>query len=130
MIEENEDPRLPIRYDCPEVSIYADPMIEKVFSNLMDNTIRHAEGATGVRVRCSKSGSGLMITWEDDGPGVPDDQKERIFERGFGRNTGLGLFLAREILGITGIAIAETGVYGEGARFEMLVPEGGYRIDA
>lgn len=54
----------------------------------------------------------------------------RSFERGFGKNTGLGLFLAREILGITRIAIAETGVYGQGARFEMLVPEGGYRIDA
>lgn len=130
LIEESNDPRLPIRHECHGTSIYADPMIEKVFSNLMDNTIRHAEGATGVQIRCSKSGSALMITWEDDGPGVPDDQKGRIFERGFGKNTGLGLFLAREILGITGIAIVETGVYGEGARFEMLVPEGGYRIDA
>ncbi|MFH0968332.1 MAG: hypothetical protein V1862_11685 [Methanobacteriota archaeon] len=38
------------------------------------------------------------------------------------------LFLAREILGITGIEIQETGIYGEGARFEIRVPKGGFRF--
>ena len=103
-------------------------MVERVFLNLMDNTIRHAEGATFVRIGCSKVGSCLLILWEDDGSGVPEDLKERIFERGYGKNNGFGLFLAREILGITGIEITEKGVAGEGARFEILVPEGGYRL--
>ena len=69
-----------------------------------------------------------MIICEDDGSGIPLDEKERIFERGFGRNTGFGLFLSREILAIAGIEIRETGRPGEGARFELRVPPGEYRF--
>lgn len=118
---------LPVQSSPEPYQVLADPMIEKVFTNLMDNTIRHAEGATGVEIRCEVRDGELTIIWEDDGPGVPDDQKERIFGRGVGKNTGFGLFLTREILAITGIAIQETGVYGEGARFEIVVPKGAWR---
>jgi PAS domain S-box-containing protein len=121
--------RIDIFCECDGISVYADPMIETVFQNLMDNTLRHATGATKVRIWSRRDGPGLVITWEDDGPGVPDDQKELIFDRGYGKNTGLGLFLTREILAITGITIRENGVPGKGARFEMLVPEGCYRSD-
>ena len=40
----------------------------------------------------------------------------------------MGLFLIREILSITGISIQETGIYGDGVRFEMKVPAGKWRI--
>lgn len=116
--------------DCAGYSIYCDPMIEKVFYNLMDNTIRHAEGASTVIISCTPLDTGLLITWQDNGPGIPDDEKERIFMRGFGKNTGFGLFIIREILAITGITITETGVYGEGARFDILVPQDGYRRES
>ncbi len=128
LIESIDDRELPIVCDCDRISIYADPMIERAFFNLYENTLRHAEGATRVQIRCEETDSGLLITWEDDGPGIPDKEKEVIFERGYGKNTGFGLFLVREILDITGITILEDGVAGEGARFRMLVPEGGYRI--
>ena len=59
---------------------------------------------------------------EDDGNGIPAADKERIFERGFGKYTGWGLFLVREILAITCMTISETGVPGEGARFEIRIP--------
>ena len=59
---------------------------------------------------------------------MPADAKERIFERGYGENSGLGLFLAREAFGLTGIAIAETGTPGAGARFEILVPAGSWKF--
>jgi len=119
--------KFPLFADCIGYLVLADPMIEKVFENLMENTLRHAHGITRVECRCEERDGQLAIIWEDDGPGVPDNQKERIFERGYGENTGLGLFLSREILAITGITIKETGEYGRGARFEMLVPEGGWR---
>ncbi len=118
---------LPLFAGCIGYQILADPMIQKVFENLMENTIRHAKGASRVEIRCEERNGQLAIIWEDDGGGVPDNQKERIFERGYGENTGLGLFLSQEILAITGITIAETGEYGKGARFEMLVPEGAWR---
>ena len=51
------------------------------------------------------------------------------FDRGVGKNTGMGLFLAREILSITGIGIRETGEPGHGARFEMIVPDNAWRLN-
>jgi len=52
---------------------------------------------------------------------------KKLFTRGFGKNTGLGLFLSREILSITGITITENGTPGKGARFEITVPKGAWR---
>jgi signal transduction histidine kinase len=72
--------------------------------------------------------TGLTLIFEDDRAGIPNGEKEKIFQRGFGKNTGLGLFLCREILSITGITIKETGEPGKGERFEIVVPQGFYRF--
>ena len=107
--------------------IFADPMIVKVFYNLMDNAIRHGGKITTLRFSLEDRKGELIIVCEDDGIGIPRAEKKKIFERGFGKHTGLGLFLAREILSITGITLQETGEPGKGARFEMTVPAGKYR---
>ena len=60
--------------------------------------------------------------------GITDEDKKSLFLRGFGKNTGLGLFLSQEILAITGITITETGIPGKGARFEIAVPDGAFRF--
>ena len=104
------------------ISVRADLMLEKVFYNLLDNSIRHGDHVTEIRVFSRNSGGDLVIVWEDNGAGIAADEKERIFEQGFGKNYGFGLFLSREILSITGITIRETGVPGSGARFEIAVP--------
>ncbi|MDD3112184.1 MAG: PAS domain S-box protein, partial [Methanofollis liminatans] len=99
------------------VEVFADPMLERVFANLLDNAVRHGEGVTAVRISCHEQDDGIAaIVVEDNGVGVPGGLKERIFESGYGRHTGHGLFLVREILDITGISIAETGEEGKGAR--------------
>lgn len=110
------------------ISVYADRMLEQVFENLLDNSIRHGRRVTGITVSARESGDGLVIAWEDNGAGVPAHEKEKIFERGYGKNTGIGLFLAREILMLTRMTIRETGQEGAGARFEITVPSRGYRI--
>jgi len=107
--------------------VFADPLIFKVFYNLMDNAARYGGKITTLRFSFEESGDGHVILYEDDGDGIPAEEKEKIFERGFGKNTGLGLALSREILSITGITIRETGEPGKGARFEMTVPKGMYR---
>ena len=71
--------------------------------------------------------SGCLVICEDNGVGVAEEDKEKIFLREFGKHTGFGLFLSREILGITGFSIRETGIPGNGARFEILIPEGSFR---
>ncbi|MFA4876341.1 MAG: CHASE4 domain-containing protein [Methanoregula sp.] len=108
--------------------IYADPLIVKVFYNLIDNAIRHGGRITTIQFFLQQSGNDYLIICEDDGDGIPSDDKLRIFERGFGRNTGLGLFLAQEILNITGIIIRENGIPGKGARFEIVVSKENWRF--
>ncbi len=110
-----------------DMEIYADPLLEKVFYNLVDNAKRYGETITTIRISTQASGKGTLLIFADDGIGIPVDQKIRIFERGVGRNTGMGLFLTREILSITGITIKENGVPGKGARFEILIPWGTFR---
>jgi PAS domain S-box-containing protein len=118
-----------IKNDLPSgTEVFADPLIVKVFYNLMDNAIRYGRKITTIRFSLQESGEDHLILCEDDGDGISADEKERIFERDFGRNTGLGLFLSREVLAITGITIRETGVPGKGARFEMTVPKNAYRL--
>ncbi len=111
--------------------ILADPLSTRAVAGLIENALRHGGAVTTVRFSAVETGDGgLVIACEDDGAGVAADEKERIFERGYGANTGLGLSLAREALELTGIAITETGIPGEGARFELAVPPGGWRRDA
>jgi len=109
------------------IEVYADPLFDRVFSNLLDNSLRHGEHVTEIRVSSHRTDGELTIIWEDNGAGIPTGEKDRIFDRRFGRNTGFGMFLAKEILSLTGITIRETGQEGKGARFEIVVPAGAYR---
>ena len=110
------------------IEVFADPLIIKVFYNLMDNAVRYGGKITTIRFSVEESGDDQIIVCEDDGVGVVAEEKAKVFDREFGKNTGLGLFLSREILDITGITITETGEPGKGARFEMVVPDGAWRI--
>jgi signal transduction histidine kinase len=109
--------------------VLADPMLGMVFRNLIENSVRHGGNVTRIWVHWHKEDKGARIVIEDDGTGVPVEDKSRIFERGIGRGTGYGLFFAREILSISGMKITETGETGKGARFEIAVPEGGFRTE-
>ncbi len=110
------------------LEVYADPMLEKVFYNLFDNAVTYGgAGLSEITVSCHQSGEDMVIMVEDNGAGIPQEDKSEIFERGVGKNTGLGLFLSREILAITVITIEETGEPGRGARFGIRVPAGKFR---
>ena len=117
-----------ISVDLDRLEIFADPMIGKVFYNLIHNALRHGGTVTRIAFSSHVSDSALVIVCEDNGTGIPADEKQHIFTKGFGRDSGLGLFLIREILSITGISIREAGTEGNGARFEITVPPGEYRI--
>jgi PAS domain S-box-containing protein len=118
-----------IEVDSTDLEIFADPLFDKVFYNLIDNALRYGdEGMTAIHVSSHESDEGLILICEDDGVGISEDDKKSLFSRGFGKHTGLGLFLVREILSITGITITEDGTPGNGARFEINVPKGLYRF--
>ncbi len=119
-----------VENDLPSsIEVFADLLIEKVFYNLIDNAVRHGGKINNIHFSVQESGDNRLIICEDDGDGVPVEDKDEIFERGFGKNSGLGLTLAREILAITGMTIQETGEPGKGARFEITVPNGKWRFE-
>jgi signal transduction histidine kinase len=111
-----------LQVETGDLELYADPLLEKVFFTLLENTIRHGEHASVVRLTYTLGDADLTLVYEDNGTGIGSSEKERIFEWGYGRHTGFGLFLSREILAITGLAIRESGEAGRGARFEITVP--------
>jgi PAS domain S-box-containing protein len=119
--------RVQVANDLDGTEIFADPLLEKVFYNLVDNALRYGSTTGTIRFRSERADHRVVIVCEDDGPGIAGEEKERIFSRGYGKNTGYGLFLIREILAITGLCIHECGVPGKGARFEITVPPGMYR---
>jgi len=116
--------RIAVHNDLPHgMEVFADPLIVKVFYNHIDNAVRYGNKITAVQFYAREEEDGTaVIICEDNGDGIPENEKERIFDMGFGKNTGLGLALSKEILDITGITIKETGTPGAGARFEMTVP--------
>lgn len=129
VIESVRPPSLNLDVHCDSWEVFSDPMIAKVFLNLFDNAERYGQNVTVVTGRCGLNEDGeLVITFADNGVGIPLDEKQKIFEKGYGKHTGFGLFLAREILAITGIEIHETGTHGKGATFEITVPKGAFRF--
>jgi len=116
-----------IEHHLAGYEIHADPMFPRVFENLIGNALIHGKTLTSIRWYTEERDDSLLIICEDDGVGVADEKKETIFKPAFGRSHGFGLYLVSEILSITGITIRETGVFGEGARFEIQVPAEKFR---
>ena len=117
-----------VTVDFDTLEVYADPLIEKVIYTFFDNAGSHGKSVTHITFSAIRHDNGLIFAYEDNGEGVPAGQKEAIFTRKYFQHSGLGLFLSREILAITGLTIRETGEPGKGARFEILVPPGSFRM--
>ncbi|MFA5237266.1 MAG: HAMP domain-containing sensor histidine kinase [Methanoregula sp.] len=119
-----------IAMDCRvgRIEIYADPLLECVFYNLLANSLMHGERVSAIAIHARETAGDLAIVYEDNGCGIGSLEKEKIFLKGYGKNTGLGLYLIREILTINGMTIEETGEPGMGARFVIHVPGGLYRV--
>ena len=120
--------KLSFNVSTGDLSVLADPMFKKVLFNLFENSVRHGTGVTSMSVSFYESEDSGHLIVEDDGCGVAEMDKERIFEKKYGENTGLGLFLAREILASSGMDIHETGTEGTGARFDISIPKKYYRF--
>lgn len=93
--------------DRIEVRVYgsarvlADEAIYSVFSNLIDNSIKHGQ-STAVEIRVEKRGEFAVITVKDNGSGIPVEIIDRIFEEGFSygnkAGSGLGLYIVKKVI--------------------------------
>ncbi len=112
------------------IEIYADPLLERAIYNIIENALRYGgQGISEIRSYgiCTSDDESFSWVIEDDGVGIKENEKPYLFEHGYGKNTGFGLFFTREILTITGISIEENGISGSGARFEIHIPPGKWR---
>ncbi len=115
--------------------VRANPLLREVFANTVGNAIKHSEGRIGIGITLRKitvaGKTYCEVTVEDDGPGIPDELKPRLFsvkklaEKG-GRRRGLGLILARSLLddfdGKIRVEDRVPGDYSKGARFVVTLP--------
>ena len=118
-----------VRFWTERLEIYADPLLKDVLIHITENAIGHGMKIKNLIVTYHETREGLDLIFEDDGIGIPADKKQRIFEYDSGGHAGIGLFICREILGVTGMTITETGTEENGARFVIHVPTRGYRIE-
>ncbi|MGE0230957.1 MAG: stimulus-sensing domain-containing protein [Flavobacteriaceae bacterium] len=112
-----------------------DSRLAQVVTNLIDNAVSFSPEGGEVRIRARRRGENIEITVDDDGPGIPEGNLERIFQRfytdradrsGFGQNSGLGLSISKQIVEAhDGSIRAENRFEGggvKGARFTVLLP--------
>ncbi|WP_442941851.1 ATP-binding protein [Nocardia sp. NBC_00416] len=107
-------------------TVYADRgRLQQVLLNLLDNAARHGPAGGEVRLRGHTEDGALIIDVDDDGPGIPHAQRERIFdrftrgERTGGGGTGLGLAIARWVIDLHRGSI---DVAGPGSRIRVILP--------
>ena len=117
-----------VQHDLSSLEVYGDSLLEKVIFNLIENSIRHGGDIT--RINFGLTLTGETLTWyiQDDGTGVADEEKEEIFRTSETNNKRKGLFLVDQVLSACRMKICECGIYGQGARFEVLVPPGLYKF--
>jgi len=120
---------VPLRFWTERLEIYADPLLGNVLLHVVENAIRHGGSISSVVVTYRQTSEGIDLIIEDDGIGIPADMKEKIFAYDSGGHSGLGLFICRQILGVTGMTMVEEGSPGKGARFVIRVPDENYRIE-
>jgi signal transduction histidine kinase/ActR/RegA family two-component response regulator len=105
------------------LTVLSDSLLRQLFYNLIHNSLVHGKNVLKIRAYYKERKDDLELVYEDDGIGIPEDEKEIIFKEGYGKGTGYGLYLIRKICEAYGWTIRETGTPGEGTRFIMTIPK-------
>jgi len=109
--------------ECSGLTVLADSMLRQLLYNMMDNTLKYGEKTRRIRVHYTEEDDQLKLIYEDDGVGIPDDEKSKLFQEGYGKGTGFGLYLINRICEGYGWTIQETGKHGKGVQFTMTIPK-------
>jgi len=109
--------------ECQGLTVLADSLLERLFYNLIDNSLKYGEKITQIRVYYEESDHDqLKLIYQDDGRGIPFGEKPKLFKEGYGKGTGYGLYLIKKMMEVYGWTIQETGEPGRGARFTIIIP--------
>ena len=119
----------PVRIRADAVLVEVDPgKVERVVENLLTNAARHTPSGTAVLIEIEARAEGIELVVEDDGPGVPDELKDVLFEpfrqgeASSGRGMGIGLSLVQRFAELHGGSAHVEDATTGGARFVVELP--------
>lgn len=119
-----EEKDIEIITECPadKCWVKGGSLLDRVFSNIVENSIQHS-GGTRIKISGGPRDGEVVCIIEDDGEGIPEEEKGKIFEKGYTTDedggTGLGMFLVKKLLEIYGGRIEIEDSKLGGARFEV-----------
>jgi len=107
------------------LTVIADKLLSEVFYNLVDNSLRHGQKVTQIRLYTIKEDNTLKLIYEDNGVGITEDNKSKIFVDGYstGKSSGLGLKLIKRVVEGYRWSITENGEPHKGAKFVITIPQ-------
>ncbi len=110
--------------ECKGLVVVADSLLKQLFYNFIDNSLKHGEKVTQIRLHYTEDGKGVKLFYEDNGVGVHENNKSKLFEAGFttGKGSGFGLYLVKKMMDVYGWTIIEEGEQGKGAKFIITIP--------
>ena len=115
-------------YELKEMMIFCFPgQLNQVFMNILLNAVQASKGAGTIKVGVKKEEENIVISISDDGPGIPDDKKEKIFEpfyttKNVQEGTGLGLSITFGIIKKHKGSIEVKDNEPEGTKFIIKLP--------
>jgi PAS domain S-box-containing protein len=117
-----------VHIDSKPITVMVDEaMVERIIENLLANTVRHTPADTSVWVSVHEADGGVVLSVEDDGPGVPEEQRQAIFQafrrgaEGTGAGVGVGLALVARFAELHGGRAWVEEREGGGASFKVLL---------
>ena len=118
-----------ITCDLAGIEVFASPLIGNVIATLAGAGLDSGRQPSRITISSVEDNGDdtLAVILEDDSGGIAEEERATLFERRHGHTRGYGLWLAREILSLTGITVSESGTEGEGCRFELVIPPGYWR---
>ena len=108
---------------CAGFEVIADSLLARVIYNLIDNSLKYGGKVTTINIFIEGAGKdSTKLVYKDDGVGVDEQFRDRLFEKGNGKGSGLGLYLIRTICEVYGWSVQETGKPNVGVQFEFTIP--------
>ncbi len=128
----NKTVRIELEFDGAVTPVVTDEdKIHQVLTNLMGNALKYAPEKSSVRIEAKKNKEFIIVSVKDEGPGIPDDEKEKIFEPFYRvqnksnltvKGTGLGLPIAKAIVEALGGSISASRNPVKGSNFSFTIP--------
>lgn len=123
--------------DCPDMAYTDKKWLVFILDQMLLNSIKYQRDNLLVRIYTKADKDRVLLVVQDNGPGIPEAELSRIFEKGFtgsngrriGSSTGMGLYLCHKLCGKLGIRILAESEYGKGTKMILEFPKGNFIVN-